>query len=64
MNKVYFFPERAPKPAPTAEDWATEYAAAAAFDRPVRGNLCDSPFYPWMPKETKFSVTFKLGWKP
>lgn len=64
MNRVYFFPDRAPKPVPTSGDWATEYAAAAAFDRPPRCNLSDPPFYPWMPKEAKFSVSFKLGWRP
>lgn len=61
---MYLFPDRAPKPPPTSGDWATEYAAAAAFDRPPRGNLSDNPFYPWMPTNTKFSVTFKLGWRP
>lgn len=62
MNKVFLFPERAPKPAPTSGDWATELEACRAWDRPMRNNLSDTPFYPWMP--TNFRVSFKLGFKP
>lgn len=59
------FPERAPKPAPTPGDWATEYLCAKIFDRPPRSILTDTPFYPWVPKATpEFRVTFKLGFKP
>lgn len=54
------FPERVAYQ-PTKEDWATEYAAAAAFDRPPRPILTSTPFYPWMPKP--YSVSFKLGFK-
>lgn len=57
------FPERAPKPAPTRGDWETEYAACKAFDRPARSHLSDTPFYPWLPNQ-RFTVTFKLGFKP
>lgn len=59
------FPDRAPKPPPTAGDWATEYLCAKIFDRPPRSILSDTPFYPWMPKSTsQFQVSFKLGFKP
>lgn len=58
------FPERAPKPSPTPGDWQTEYEACRHWDRPPRKYLSDSPYYPWMPKNPCFSVSFKLGFKP
>ena len=54
------FPERLPK-VWTSQDWETEQQAAAAWDRPMRSNLHDTPFYPWVPN---FRVSFKLGYKP
>lgn len=54
-----------PKPAPTSGDWETEYQACKFWDRPPRKFLTDTPFYPWMPPAPpKFSVSFKLGFKP
>lgn len=53
----------APKPAPTKGDWETEYQAARAWDRPVRNNLSDTPFYPWVPPRPQFRVSFKLGFQ-
>lgn len=59
------FPERGPKPAPSTGDWETEYMACKFWDRPPRKYLTDTPFYPWMPPAPpKFSVSFKLGYKP
>ncbi len=48
----------------TKEDWETEYAVASAFKRPVRSNLNDTPFYPWVPRNPKYCVSFKLGFVP
>ncbi len=62
--KASLFPERLPKPW-TPGDWATEYTMCSIFDRPPRNDLTSTPFYPWMPRQTpKFSVSFKLGFKP
>lgn len=58
------FPERAPKPSPTKGDWQTEYEACRYWDRPPRKYLTDNPYYPWLPPAPKFSVSFKLGFKP
>lgn len=55
------FPERAPKPPPTKEDWETEYTACKFWDRPPRSHLSDTPYYPWVPNN--YSVTFKLNFK-
>lgn len=47
------------------QDWQTEYETASIWDRPVRTNLHDTPFYPWMPRQApQFRVSFKLGFKP
>lgn len=59
-KRALLFPERV-RYEPTKEDWATEYAAAAAFDRPPRAVLTSTPFYPWMPKA--YNISFKLGFK-
>lgn len=61
MNRVYLFPDRAPKPKPTSGDWETEYAACSAFDRPARTNLSSPPYYPGVPTpwQVKFSLKFQ-----
>lgn len=55
------FPERAPKPPPTKQDWETEYITCKHWDRPPRSRLSDTPYYPWVPNN--YSVTFKLNFK-
>ncbi len=61
--KAYLFPERLPH-VWTRQDWETEYQVAAAFNRPPRTNLNDTPFYPYIPRNPGFKVSFKLGFKP
>lgn len=57
----WLFPERKPAPPPTSGDWATEYLAARIFDRPVRSNLKDTPFYPYI--KHQYNVYFGLNYQ-
>lgn len=61
MNRVYLFPDSAPRPVPSRGDWETEYAACKAFDRPARTNLNSMPYYPGVPTpwQVKFSLKFQ-----
>lgn len=45
----------------TKEQWADEYETAKYWDRPVKGNPLDTPFYPWAPPACR--VSFKLGFQ-
>ncbi|AAL28137.1 ORF4 [Torque teno virus 6] len=58
--KALLFPERLPQMW-TKQDWETEQQAAAVWDRPMRNNLTDPPFYPWMPR---YRVSLRLGFNP
>lgn len=53
----------------SAFDHQTEAQLACAFKRPMRSNLRDHPYYPWLPRtqplrnqSPKFRVCFNLGW--
>lgn len=48
-----------PAPAPSSGDWATEFLAAKTFDRPVRNNLKDTPYYPYV--KNQWNVYFDLS---
>ena len=57
------FSPPSPKRFKTSQDWQQEFEACSFWDRPARTCATDIPTYPWMPKNTDFKVTFKLGWK-
>lgn len=50
-----------PAPAPSSQDWATEFLAAKTFDRPVRSNLKDIPYYPYV--KNQWNVYFDLSFE-
>lgn len=56
--RQWLFPERKPAPAPSSGDWAMEFLAAKIFDRPVRSNLKDTPYYPYV--KNQYNVYFDL----
>lgn len=59
-----FTPPEGLKPIVGREAWEDEYTTAKVWDRPVRQNHTDRPYYPWMPTPPpQFKVSFKLGWK-
>nr|BAB79351.1 ORF4 [Torque teno virus] len=57
----WLFPERKPKPPPTAQDWAEEYTACKYWGRPPRKFLTDTPFYTHC--KTNYNVTFMLNYQ-
>ncbi len=57
------FPPEGPKPISGAKAWQDEYETCKHWDRPPRKNHTDTPYYPWMPKDNPFKVSFKLGFK-
>lgn len=59
--RQWLFPERKPAPAPSSGDWAMEFLAAKIFDRPVRSNLKDTPYYPYV--KNQYNVYFDLKYE-
>ncbi len=54
-----FDPPQGLKPILGREAWEDEYTTARFWDRPVRQNHTDRPYYPWMPpRSPKISSVF------